>query len=388
MLDHVGARPARLAGYLLVVVGLGLGWSRSLSAAPPAPRVLRLATFNVQELSRAKLDDLDAAGRGRDPQLRKAAEIIQRVRPDLLLINEIDFDEPRRNARLFIERYLAVSQSGCEPLAFAHVFFEPVNTGVPSGRDLDKDGSTTSPGDAFGYGRYPGEYGMALLSQLPLDSAAARTFRLLPWRALPGHLIPDGQAGRPAFYTAEDVAVLRLSSKSHWMIPVRVGEARLWVLAAHPTPPIFDGPEDRNGRRTFDEVRLLADLIRGGPDSAYLVDDQGQRGALPAGAPFVVMGDLNAEPDKDPAPYGRSAIAQLLSLPRVQDPRPTSAGGGGATCEFGRIDYVLPSRELHVRASGVFWPAVGEALRALVEPPHPASDHRLVWVDVEFPARR
>jgi endonuclease/exonuclease/phosphatase family metal-dependent hydrolase len=381
MLEHSRTR-------FVPVLGLAaLAGCLAMSAAASEPRRLRLATFNVQELSRAKLDDVDARGHGQDPQLRKAAEIIQRVRPDVLLINEIDFDEPRRNARLFIERYLAVSQAGLAPLAFPHVFFEPVNTGVPSGRDLDKDGSTTSPGDAHGYGRYPGQYGMALLSRLPLDSGAARSFRLLPWRVLPGHLIPDGQAGRPAFYTPEDVAVLRLSSKSHWLVPVSVGATRLWVLAAHPTPPIFDGPEDRNGRRMFDELRLLADIIRGGPDSAYLVDDNGQRGALPSQALFVVMGDLNAEPDKDEARYGRSAISQLLSLPRVQDPRPSSAGGGLATCEFGRIDYVLPARELSVHASGVFWPAPGDPLRALVDPPQPASDHRLVWVDVELPAQ-
>lgn len=373
--------PTRWAAILVLASAGGF----AMSAAERQPGTLRLATFNVQELSRAKLDRVDARGRGQDAQLRKAAEIIQRVRPDVLLINEIDFDEPRRNARLFVQRYLAVGQSGLAPLTFPHVYFEPVNTGVPSGRDLDKDGSTTSPGDAYGFGRYPGQYGMALLSRLPLEHAAARTFRLLPWRALPGHLIPDGQGGRPAFYTPEDVAILRLSSKSHWMVPVRVGRARLWVLAAHPTPPIFDGPEDRNGRRTFDELRLLADLIRADPDSAYLVDDRGRPGGLPKGALFVVMGDLNAEPDKDPAPYGRTAIAQVLELPRVQDPRPTSVGGGAATCEFGRIDYVLPARELTVRASGVFWPAPGDALRALVDPPAAASDHRLVWVDVEWP---
>ena len=33
------------------------------------------------------------------------------------------------------------------------------------------------------------------------------------------------------------------------------------LLASHPTPPVFDGDEDRNGKRNHDEVRLIADYI-------------------------------------------------------------------------------------------------------------------------------
>lgn len=366
------------------------------SVAQKGTRV-RFATFNVEELSRAKLERLDPRGHGAHPQLRKAAEIVQRVRPDVLLVNEIDFDEARLNARLFLERYLGVGQGGQAGLDYPYVFFEAVNTGLPTGRDLDHDGRSDSPGDAYGFGHYPGQYGMALYSRFPIDAGAARTFRLLKWRDQPGHHMPDGHGGRPAWYAPDDAAVLRLSSKSHWDVPLRVGAATLHVLAAHPTPPIFDGPEDRNGRRTFDEVRLLADLIAGGPGSGYLVDDQGRRGALPEDALFVVMGDLNAEPVKDEGHYGQPAIAQILKLPRVQDPQPSSAGAAAGraagppeyperrTCEFGRIDYVLPSAGLKIVDVGVFWPAPGDALHALVAEPDPASDHRLVWTDVELP---
>lgn len=382
---------------LTVVSLILLSLAAAAAAAEPAGTRLRLATFNVEELSRAKLDQLDPQGHGAHAQLRKAAEIVQRVRPDVLLVNEIDFDEARANARLFLERYLRVGQGGQAGIDFPYVFFEAVNTGVPSGRDLDHDGKSDSPGDAYGFGRYPGQYGMALYSRFPIDADAARTFRLLLWRDQPGHHMPDGQNGRPAWYSAEDARVLRLSSKSHWDVPLRVGATTLHVLAAHPTPPIFDGPEDRNGRRTFDEVRLLADLIAGGPGSDYVIDDQGRRGVLPKGALFVVLGDMNAEPAKDEGRYGQPAIAQILKLPRVQDPQPSSPGAAegrtpGApeyperrTCEFGRIDYVLPSVGLKVAGAGVFWPAPSDPLHALVAPPDPASDHRLVWTDVELP---
>ncbi len=380
---------------VVAALGCALVTAGAQASAPAAATRVRFASFNIEELSRVKLDQVDDAGRGAHPQLKKAAEIVQRLRPDVLLLNEIDFDEPRRNARLFVERYLRHGQGGQPGLDFEHVYFEPVNTGVPTGRDLDRDGKSDSPGDAYGFGRYPGQYGMALLSRFPIDAAAARTFRLLKWRDQPGNLIPDGREGRPAWYSPDDVALLRLSSKSHWDVPLRIGAATVHVLAAHPTPPIFDGPEDRHGRRMFDEVRLLRDLIAGGPGSEYVVDDQGRKGSLPPDALFVVMGDLNAEPAKDAGSYGRPAIAQLLDLPRVQDPRPQSEGAASGrtpgppeyperrTCEFGRIDYVLPSTGLAVAGAGVFWPAPSDPLHALVAPPDRSSDHRLVWVDVE-----
>ena len=70
----------------------------------------------------------------------RIAEVIQRVRPDILLANEFDYDADGRAAELFLSKYLAVGQNGCQPIEFAHHFSAPVNTGKPSGRDLDKDG--------------------------------------------------------------------------------------------------------------------------------------------------------------------------------------------------------------------------------------------------------
>jgi hypothetical protein len=373
----------------------------SAEASGKPPGTVRFATFNIFELSCAKIDATDADGRFAHPQLLKAAEILRRVQPEILLLNEIDYDGAKDCARLFAERYLASPRGDLAPLALAHRVYLPVNTGVPSGMDLNNDGDSADPEDAYGFGVYPGQYGMAVLSKYPIDAAAVRTFQNFLWRDMPKHWMPDGQGGRPAFYSADEAARLRLSSKSHWDVPVQVGGRVVHLLICHPVPPVFDGPEDANGRRNFDEVRLWADYLTGGAAAEYLVDDQGRRGGLAADASFVLMGDLNADPVLDTAkPYGRTSVSQLLEHPRVQDPKPRSEGDHPGrpgrketpypgdsltrTAYFGRADYLLPSRDLEVAGSGVFYPKADDPLYPLVADPDGASDHHLVWLDLRL----
>jgi len=395
----------------------GLFWHFCCAVAiaadpPPVPQgAVRFATFNVEILSAEKLKSVDAAGHGNHPQLQKAAEILQRVRPDVLLINEIDYNGPADDdvavgsdgaaagaAHRFRDLYLKVSQNGQAPLDLPQLFYRPSNTGLPTGKDLDNDGRSDGPADAFGFGHYAGQYAMALYSRFPIDAAAARTFRKFLWADMPGNLMPDGTGGKPAFYSPEEASIFRLSSKSHWDVPIQIGRSVVHVLAAHPTPPIFDGPEDSNGRRNFDEIRLWADYIAGGDQGAYLRDDAGRRGGLAPGASFVILGDLNADPVRNEKPYGKAAIRQVLDLARVQDPRPASDGSPLAphsaqledylpyrTSNFGRIDYCLPSQGIKVVQSQVFWPAPGDPLHGLVAGPSPASDHYLVWADLLLP---
>ena len=96
----------------------------------------------------------------------------------------------------------------------------------------------------------------------------------------------------------------------------------------------------------------------------------------------MILGDLNADPTKDPAPYGQPAINQLLNHERIK--ANTQKLATDKTCEFGRIDYVLPSTDLKVKQSGVFTPNQGEELHRLIQDRIASSDHRLVWIDIEI----
>jgi hypothetical protein len=386
------------------------------SAASGTGRDVRFATFNAslnRGVAGALRADLSTPG---NAQAATIAEIIQRNRPDVLLINEFDFDAVA--AQLFQDNYLSVSHNGARPIRYSHRFIAPSNTGVASGFDLNNDGRVvTQPGapgygdDALGFGAFPGQFGMVVYSRYPIDQHRARTFQRFLWKDMPGALLPDDPATpAPAdWYSPAELAVFRLSSKSHWDLPIRIEGKTVHFLVSHPTPPVFDGPEDRNGRRNFDEIRFWADYIRPG-HGGYIRDDQGERGGLRPGSPFVIAGDMNSDPfDGDSVP---GAAQQLLNHRWINaEFTPSSAGAaeasalqGGAntshrgdpahdTADFAdvpgpgnlRADYVLPSRKLRVQGGAVFWPVSSDPLSRLTGTfPFPSSDHRLVWLDVRI----
>jgi hypothetical protein len=374
-----------------------------------AEQTVRVATFNCS-LNRNKPGELlsDLSG-GSNKQAQKVARILRTVRPNILLLNEFDFSEDNKAVHCFLEEYLNASAEWAseEPISYPYFFTAPVNTGVPSGRDLDHDGMTDGPGDAIGFGRFPGQYGMVLLSQFPIETNDVRTFQKLLWKSMPDALLPpSGKEDNKSWYSDEDLNLLRLSSKSHWDVPIRVRDQVLHILASHPTPPAFDGPEDRNGRRNHDEIRLWAEYVSGEKKS-WLVDDQGRQSTLSADAAFVILGDLNADPN-DGASY-QVAINQLLKDPRINtEQTPSSMGGVEAaksqrgknsehkgdhshdTADFNdrgvgnlRADYVLPSKNLKATAAGIFWPLSTDPGSKLAD----CSDHRLVWVDLFVPPK-
>ncbi len=369
-----------------------------LLAACADAQTIRIATFNVS-LNRDAPSLLARELEGEpSAQARAVVEILREVRPDILIVNELDFDADGRVLQAF-QNLLSAANGPGEPLAYDVAFAAPVNTGVASGLDLDRDGTVGGPGDAWGWGDFPGQYGMAVLSRFPIDETTVRTFQRFLWRDLPDNLLPRDFYGGVADQ-------LRLSSKSHWDVPVELGEeTTLHLLVSHPTPPVFDGPEDRNGRRNADEVRFWLRYL---DDSPTLTDDAGRTGGLPADAAFVVAGDLNLAPvDGD----GRAEVIRaLLAHARVQDPLPASAGGVEAATEQGRanlqhegdpaldtadwrdrpgpgnlrVDYLLPSADLRVVDAGVYWPAAASDADGASRAKR-ASDHRLVWIDVELP---
>jgi hypothetical protein len=462
--------------YALLAAAVASAFCSPVAQAVDLTSTVRFASFNAslnRDATGQLLSDLGnpsganfttAVGR-RIQQAKNVAEIIQRVNPDVLLINEFDFDlngTPTASstmmpkgyssaaAGLFQSNFLSSSQGNAvrgfaNAVNFDYRYTPNTNTGLASGLDLDNNGSVGGGNDAFGFGNFAGQFGMTIYSKHEIVSV--RTFQTFKWKDMPGNLLTNdptvGANNLANYYSAAERDALRLSSKNHVDVTLRINGQEVHFLSAHPTPPVFDGAEDRNGKRNYDEIRFWKDYVNGGAVASYIYDDAGGVGGLANGAKFVIAGDYNADicdgdsfkvacvaPNTPGA--GPNAIAQLLLDPLINtNMTPQSAGGTQAatdpnnnggnagnlgqiqdprfdTADFNdfapgnlRVDYVLPSSNQSILASGIFWPTdsnqadgntsgelfdlVGQFNKPNLYSGLPTSDHKAVWVDVAAP---
>ncbi|WP_299552445.1 endonuclease/exonuclease/phosphatase family protein [uncultured Tateyamaria sp.] len=318
---------------------------------------LRIATYNT-ELHRDGpglfLRDLV---RGEDDQITAVLAVIAHSDADVLALQGIDYDLTNEALSRF-----------AEATGYPHYFALRPNTGLPTGLDMDGDGRRGGPRDAQGYGRFSGQGGMAVLSRFPIDIANVGDLSSLLWTDFPNALLPEVN-GTP-FPSEEAQAVQRLSTTGHWIVPIDAPGGTFHLMTFHASPPVFDGPEDRNGKRNHDEIRLWQHVLDGGI------------GPPPPG-PFVIAGDANLDPEDGSGL--REGIRNLLSDQRLTNPSPRGHFGTD-TVDWDdpvpgnlRVSYVLPSTHWRVVDSGVLWPAPDDALADTVAT---ASRHRLVWADL------
>lgn len=398
-------RRIALAGMLIVALGLA-------ACGGSGPASMRLATFNVDDVRTTDLRRPD------QPRVEMIAEVIRGLAPDVLLLTEMSYDLPGgpgssdlspegSNATRLIEVYLGrASRDGTPPPEYRSLMLG-VNSGRASGRDFDGDRRATtmfpqpraaeSDGsnppaaaqarayalDAWGYGEFPGQRGMALLFKAPIkidESAGVRTFRNFQWASMPDARRPENPATGRDFYDFDSWQRLPLHTSSAWLVPmISPKGGRFWVLCGYTSPTIGDGPEGRALRRRLDEIRFLGDVL----DLADYIEDDEFR-AVPTELekePVIVLADLGLDAN-EPA---SGSLRDLLGHPRLSGspepvadlPIPALARTDTAR-EGGRLDYALPSGELEVLGSGIYRETPGDSV---VFP----SDRFPVWIDVRIP---
>ncbi|MGJ8616439.1 MAG: endonuclease/exonuclease/phosphatase family protein [Sulfitobacter sp.] len=289
--------------------------------------------------------------KGSDPQIIAVMDVLLSANADVVALQGFDYDLQGSALSAFTQ---ALREQG---LDYQFQFAGPPNAGLKTDIDLDGDGKVGGPGDAQGYGRFFGQGGMALLSRYPIVTTEVQDFSTFLWKDLPENLFPHTKAGPFPSTAAHDIQ--RLSSNGHWIVPIDHPElGRVHILTFHASPPVFDGPEDRNGRRNHDEVAFWTQYL------------EGTIGKVPSNN-FILMGDANLDPARGD---GRSeAMQDLLAHPSLQDPLPNITTVNWPHTDDIRVDYVLPSQDWTV-------------LKAQTAPHNPtASRHRLVWVDLKKP---
>ncbi len=298
-----------------------------MTVGPALAETVRIATFAAPLSRRGPGLLLRDILKG-EAQVLQAADTIRAANPDIIVLTDFDFDESSAALAAFAAM-----------LDYPHTFSKPPNTGVPTGLDVDGNGYLGDARDAQGYGRFEGDGGMAILSKFPIGEVTS--FDHVLWSNVRNSRSTD---------PPKLAEIQRLSTTGHWIVPITVGEVVLNALAFSATPPVFDGPDNRNDRRNADEVLFWLEHLD-----------------IPQP---IVAGNANLDPNEGEG--DRMAIAQLLADPRLQDPLPNLStadwpDGPGAL----RVSYVLPSADLSVKAAGI--------------EPSDSGPHALVWVDVDVP---
>ncbi|CUH64716.1 3-phytase (myo-inositol-hexaphosphate 3-phosphohydrolase) [Thalassovita gelatinovora] len=333
-----------------------MGW---LVAASAQADTIRIASFNTELARKGPGLLLRDIGKN-DPQVTAVQRVIVRAGGDIVVLQGIDYD--------FNGLAISALRDGIADLGqeYPHTFALRPNSGWQTGIDLDGDGRIGGPRDAQGYGLFSGQGGMAVLSRFPILTDEVVDLSGLLWAQQEWAEGPRA----PGVLRPQAASVQRLSSVGHWAVPVLLpGGGRITLLVFHASPPVFDGPEDRNGYRNADELRLWL---------AYL------DGTVPGArtGPFVIAGDANADMARG---EGRKpALRALLNDPRLRDPVPVSGSGHADTVIWKqtgpmRVDYILPAADLPVLAAGVVSPGPEDSFAPVVDQ---ASRHRLVWVDL------
>ncbi|WP_232825005.1 endonuclease/exonuclease/phosphatase family protein [Primorskyibacter marinus] len=344
------------APHLILCMCLALGLCAGVHASAEP---LRLATWHAPLSRKGPGLLLRDILKGQDAQITAVLDGVVASRPDILVLTDVDYDAGHAALAAF-QAKLAVAGH-----AMPHRFALRPNSGTATGLDLDGDRRLGGPRDAQGYGEFSGQGGMALLSRVPILDGALDLSTLL-WRDVPNAQIHGAELSQEA------AAIQRLSSVGHWAVPLDVTGGPLWILMYHATTPVFDGPEDRNGRRNHDETAL------------WLAWLDGLLSIPPPKGRFALIGDANTDPAKGAG--RKDALRRLLADRRFQDPRPThpSRQGDAAadTVDWPepdpgdmRVSYVLPPSDMQIIGSGVVWP-----------PPETTAapiPHKLVWIDVD-----
>ena len=376
--------------------GQGAAASGGAGGAEVGSQRIRLGQFNLREMSTDKL--VDPA----DEQANAAAEILARFAPDIVSVNELQFDlqdtptpgmpgaspatargsfdvEGADNARRLAERIAAAGGADIYP----HTLLFFGNSGLWwEGDTLGEDWYLLR-----GWGEFRGRFNTAVLSRFPILVDQVRVITELAWQDVPGNCIAQMESeigiGVPAGFP--------LFEKALHIVPIQIGDQVLDLILHHPVTPAFD---PINPYRNHDELLALRLLLDGElPGEAPLSAD----------AKFVILGDLNADPDDGDGIPG--SIQQILDHPSVVSSFPAGSGTAGhngqhnsylsgcgrddgstvddPTVKFQlQLDYILPSTTVGEPLESLLFFPDYQTAREDFDLACRASDHRFLYSDL------
>jgi len=317
-----------------------------------AKSTLNILHYNIKELDSTKLTN-------DNKQLKKVKEIVSLYEPELLFINEIQYDidgAPNDNFKTNGENLNKLNSILGTQLKY--ISFYPANTGKNAKRNSQGEyySDPNSPGardfaDQVNFGTIPHQYSSGLLSKYPIVEEKVITD--IEWKAF------NPQIDLTKFTTGDGKALpsdMELFDKNFLDVTLDVKGKMIHVIVLHTVPAYhFGNKKSPNYLRNRDQLRFLEWYLSGKTDI-----DVTLLGIKPIkGESFIAAGDWNVDPTSDNP--GSAVLKRIFdkSNPWISPSEMdfTNEGSGYSPKPFRlMLDYLISSKDLNFDQGKIIHP--------------------------------
>lgn len=285
-------------------------------------RTYRYLHYNIKEFTTAKILD------GQNKQTVRAASIVKNLAPDLISINEMQYDKKDVPTKGLpgtgqnMKRFLAI----IDPATTAdwQYTFGEGNTGKKAIKQTDGNyaenpnaPASRALADQVNFGTFPGQYSTGFATKFPIKNRLINNkIRWQDWdKSFPfaNHALPDGTTLPPT---------MSLFDKNFNDSEVDIGGKLIHFITYHTVPAFdFGSASNTNVLRNQAQLEFLEWYLLGSCEPANTNSQvkQCKRGIRPltTADSFIAVGDLNV--DYNSTSPGAAVIKRLLTNTRTQD---------------------------------------------------------------------
>ncbi len=314
---------------------------------------IRIVHYNIKELDSEKIQKFS-----RFPnleQLRSAAKTLRELDPDILSINEMQYDRPGVPTTQFRTEGKNIKQfAKLSGLSLPYYSFDPANTGE-NAKKLENNyyppmgfPNWIEYADLVNFGMFPGQYSSGALSKYKVRDKVV--ISKLTWKQFNPQIDLSQFADAKGNPLPEDI---ELFDKNFSDITLKIQGKDVHLVLLHTVPAFgFGNKNTPNFLRNRDQLAFLKWYLTGQPERPDL-----DIKPLNKETRFIAMGDWNIDYKKE---QGGEIIKSLMTQfqPWLENPNSTYIGDNfSQNTDFSAtLDYILLSHHFKILNSGILSP--------------------------------
>ncbi len=317
-------------------------------------QTIKVFHYNIKELDSTKIKK---ARKLQSAQVKYSSEIIERYSPDIISINEIQYDKEEVPTSDFTTRGKNLKVLGkLSKLKKMNYSFHEANTGMNSKPGLDGNYilKPTSEerknfADAVNFGMFPGQYSTGGIFKYPIKSE--KIIKGLKWRDFNPNINLSKYRDANGNKLPRD---MELFDKNFSDITLDVNGKELHVILLHTVPAFgFGNKLTPNFERNHDQLEFLKWYLTGKSKFSFNIKVK----PLRKNTLFIAMGDWNVDPSsKNPGGKIIKQLGKLFQYAPGNNEKTYVGQSFGKSAYSAQLDYILVSNKIRVLKSGVHYP--------------------------------